>query len=86
LLTLDDIHYMLGRIDGKVTMLIEQGKIQDARHTGLEGRVRLLEGDATSNLEPRVRKLENRQYWYSGAAAMLGAAVSYVAKSATGHP
>ena len=47
-----------GRIEGKVDTFITQMGIQDARVT---------------ELEVRLRKVENRQHWYSGVAAGIGA-------------
>lgn len=53
---------MVGRIDGKVDMLIEQGRIQDDRAIALETRVRTVEG---------------RQHWYAGVAAAISAGATY---------
>ena len=78
--TLDDIHYTLGRVDGKVTLLIDQGKIQDDRHAALDARVRAVEATAPAALELRVRKLEYLQYWFTGAAAFGGALLTYISK------
>lgn len=48
----------VGEIKGQGSTFISQMKVQDDRATALEG---------------RVRSVENRQHWYSGAAAILGA-------------
>ncbi len=47
----------LGRIDGKIDTIIEQMKRQD---------------DRVTDLEVRTRKVENQQYWFSGAGGALG--------------
>lgn len=54
---INDLHQTVGRIEGKLDTFIEQMKAQD---------------DRTTNLEVRTRKVENRQHWYSGAAAVAG--------------
>lgn len=77
---LRSIHYTVGEIAGKVNLLVQQGAVQDDRHAALEGRVRVLERGAPDDLEPRMRHLENRQHWYAGAAAAIGATGAYVAK------
>ena len=62
-----DILSRLGRIEGKLdafsTTVIAQMKVQDDRTTGIE---------------VRTRKVENRQHWYSGAGAILGALLGAV--------
>jgi hypothetical protein len=62
-----DILSRLGRIEGKLdsfsTTVIAQMKVQDDRTTGIE---------------VRTRKVENRQHWYSGAGAILGAVLGAV--------
>lgn len=72
--TLDDIHFTVGKIDGKVSMLMQevtaQGKIQD---------------DRAIALEIRVRAVESRQHWYAGAAAAISALAAYVFKGWTAH-
>jgi hypothetical protein len=55
---LGDAKEKWGRTDGKLDVFIEQLKIQDQR---------------TTELEVRMRKVENRQHWYAGAGAVLGA-------------
>ena len=85
LTSLDDLHYLLGEINGKVNLLVAQGEVQDNRHSALDARVRALEAVSPIGLEPRVRTLENRQHWYAGGAAALGAAMTYIIKGLTGH-
>lgn len=63
-----DLHLMLGRIEGKVDTFIAQMKVQDERSGGLEG---------------RVRKVEARQHWYSGAGAAVGMLFGFFAKQHT---
>ena len=53
-----ELHRAVGRIEGKIDTFIEQMKAQDDRGTAQE---------------VRLRKVENRQHWYSGAGAALGA-------------
>ena len=85
LTSLDDLHYLLGEINGKVNLLVAQGEVQDNRHSALDTRVRTLENASPLGLEPRVRTLENRQHWYAGGAAALGAAMTYIIKGLVGH-
>jgi hypothetical protein len=59
---LTEIHRSLGRIEGKVDSLVER---HDARDKNDEAR------------EERLRTVENRQHWYSGAGAILGALLGY---------
>jgi hypothetical protein len=58
-----DILSRLGRIEGKVDAFIKQMETHDVR---------------TSISVVRTRKVENRQHWYSGAGAILGAALGAV--------
>ena len=95
--TLDDIHFLVGQIDGRTKQLVDQLGIQDDRntrqHSELDGRLRRLEQSPGTDigvfvhdkLEPRVAKLENRIAWYSGFAAAAGAAATYVIKIVSGH-
>jgi hypothetical protein len=55
---LADIQRSVGRIEGTVTANAGTMAAQGVRITDNEG---------------RICQLENRQHWYSGAAAMLGA-------------
>jgi hypothetical protein len=52
-----DLQRSVGRIEGKLDAFIKQMKDQDDRAT---------------DLEARMRGVENRQHWYSGVAAALG--------------
>jgi hypothetical protein len=58
-----DILSRLGRIEGKVDAFIKQMETHDVR---------------TTDIEARTRKVENRQHWYSGAGAILGAVLGAV--------
>lgn len=78
---LDDLHYMLGEMNGKLDLLVKQGAAQDDRATALEARFQ----SRHDALETRVRVVESRQHWYAGAAAVLGAASSYIIKGLIGH-
>lgn len=53
-----ELHRAVGRIEGKIDTFIEQMKAQDDRSTAQE---------------VRLRKVENRQHWYSGVGATFGA-------------
>jgi hypothetical protein len=55
---LSEIQRSVGRVEGKLDAFIGQMKVQDDRST---------------NLEVRVRSVENKQHWYAGAGAILGA-------------
>jgi hypothetical protein len=59
---LGEIQRSVGRIEGQTGSFIEQMKVQD---------------DRTTKLELRVRGVENRQHWYSGAGAVLGVLLGY---------
>lgn len=67
---LEDIHYMVGEINGKVTLLVDQGKVQDDRAAALEARIRIV---------------ESRQHWYAGAAAAISGTAAYFIKGWAGH-
>jgi diaminopimelate decarboxylase len=67
---LEDVRFKLGQIDGKVDLLLEQGRIQD---------------DRAVDLEARVRKVEGRQHWYAGVAAAMSAAVTYFLRDFVPH-
>lgn len=54
----DEVQRSMGRIEGKLDTFIAQMKAQD---------------DRTTAQEVRLRKVENRQHWYSGAGAAIGA-------------
>ena len=60
----------LARLEGKVDTFIRQMAESDNRAIGLEG---------------RVRKVENRQHWYSGAGAVVGALTVGLLDMFTGH-
>jgi hypothetical protein len=62
--SIDNLHTLMGelrqttgRVEGQLGTFIGQMKVQDERST---------EHDA------RIRKVENRQHWYSGVAAAIG--------------
>jgi Ser/Thr protein kinase RdoA (MazF antagonist) len=55
---LTEIHRSVGRIEGKLDALAERFEAHDT---------------AAGQVEARVRTVENRQHWYSGAGAVLGA-------------
>ena len=57
---LGDLRVQTARIEGKIDDFLEQIKTQ---------------GNRSEGLEVRMRKLENRQHWYSGAAAGIGGIV-----------
>lgn len=53
----DDISRSIGRVEGKIDAFMKQLEVQDNRAT---------------NLEVRVRSVENKQYWLSGASGVFG--------------
>lgn len=57
-MSIPDLQRTVGRIEGKLDTFIKQMEVQDRR---------------TTDLEIRTRKVENRQHWYSGAGAVIGA-------------
>jgi hypothetical protein len=59
---LAEIHRIVGQIEGKVDSLIER---HDARDRTDEKR------------DARLRTVENRQHWYSGAGAIVGVLLGY---------
>ena len=58
----DDVQRSLGRIEGKLDALNQTMASYSQR------------ADKT---ESRVSKIENRQYWYAGASAVLGTIVGF---------
>ena len=65
-----DLQVGIARLEGKVDTFLEQMKKQD---------------DRTTTQEVRIRKVENRQHWYAGAAAGIGALVTAFVEAAFGH-
>lgn len=59
-----------GRIEGKLDTFIAQMAVQDER---------------TSKHDERIGKVENRQHWYAGVAAGLGALLGKFAPGLLGH-
>ena len=55
---LGDLKGTIGNTNGKIDTFITQMALQDQR---------------TTDIEVRLRKVENRQHWYSGIAAAAGA-------------
>lgn len=54
---LGDVKRELGETNGKINTFIAQMAVQDTRVT---------------DVEVRLRKVENRQHWYSGIGAAIG--------------
>lgn len=54
---MEELQRALGRVEGKLDTFIAQMASQD---------------DRTTELEVRMRRVENRQHWYSGIGATLG--------------
>lgn len=52
----------LARVEGKLDTFLKQMETQDNR---------------TTALEVRTRKVENRQHWYAGVTAAIGAIAGY---------
>ena len=65
-----DLQVGMARLEGKVDTFLEQMKKQDDRSTAHE---------------VRIRKVENRQHWYAGAAAAVGAIATWFTETAFGH-
>jgi hypothetical protein len=63
-----EVQRSMGRIEGKLDAVLDQLKA----HTDLHGR-----------LEGRVRKVEGRQHWYSGAGAAIGLVLGFFTKAHT---
>jgi hypothetical protein len=59
---LAELQRSVGRVEGKLDTFIAQMAQQD---------------DRTTDLEVRTRKVENRQHWYSGAAAVIGTLLGF---------
>jgi hypothetical protein len=58
-----EMHRAIGRMEGKLDHVLEERKAERERLLDIEG---------------RTRKVENRQHWYSGAGAILGALLGAV--------
>jgi len=56
--TIGELRQSTGRVEGQLGTFIGQMKVQD---------------DRTTEHDVRIRKVENRQHWYSGVAAAVGA-------------
>jgi len=66
----NDIQRDLGRVEGKLDSLI--AKVDDD----------IKERRATvASHDKRIRTVENRQYYFMGGGAVIGALLSYVAKA-----
>jgi hypothetical protein len=65
--TLDDLHFKLGEISGQLKLLVQQNGITDSRNLAQH-----------VELDARLRRVENLQHWYAGAASMVGAVSDYV--------
>ena len=64
--SLYEIHRSIGRVEGKLDALIASVKASNDNHDGLE---------------TRVRKVEHKQYWFSGAASVIGMVGSFILHS-----
>jgi len=60
-----DLHRAVGRIEGKVDAILDKLEETDARH---------------EKAEKRIGSIERKVHWYSGAAAVVAAALGYVMK------
>lgn len=65
----DEMHLMLGQIDGKLDMLIQQSGIQD---------------DRIQKNSDRIGKVETKQAWYAGAGSMIGLIIGSIFKGHIG--
>jgi hypothetical protein len=71
----------VARLEGKVDTFINQMAAQDNRTTVLVAEF----GKSFSGLELRTRKVENRQHWYAGVAAAIGAVAGAAIDLISGH-
>lgn len=55
--TIGELRHTTGRVEGQLGTFIAQMKVQDDRAT---------------EQDVRIRKVENRQHWYSGVGAAIG--------------
>lgn len=71
--SLADIHYTLGKVDGKLNQLANQLSIQDARNENHH-----------AEMEHRIRNVEAKQFWLAGAGSMLSAIAAYFVRAKVG--
>jgi hypothetical protein len=64
-----DLHRAVGRIEGKLDSVIDMLTAANARHDARH-----------DGFDKRVGAVENKQAWYSGAAATVGAIVAILVK------
>lgn len=62
---LDGIAFTLGQVDGKLDLLVKQAGIQD---------------DRIEKVSNRVSKVEAKQHWYAGAAAVVASIAAWIFK------
>lgn len=68
--TNDEIYRAIGRLEGTLKTFMDQMAVQDNRTTAIEARLRVVESNTV--IENRLRRVENRQYWLSGAGSIIG--------------
>lgn len=62
-----ELQRSLGRVEGKLDALIDATTAHETRRE-----------ERFNGVEQRIRKVEARQHWYSGAAAAIGALLGVV--------
>lgn len=75
-----NVLYMLGEINGKLGQIIDQMGIHDER----DGRLFEAVNNRVDGLTKRMNAVEGKQYWFSGAAAAIGAIGAWLFNSHTG--
>lgn len=68
--TNDEIYRAIGRLEGTLKTFMDQMAVQDNRTSAIEARLRVVESN--TDIENRIRRVENRQYWLSGAGSIIG--------------
>ncbi len=62
-----EIHRSLGRMEGEMKRLVDEVKANNDNSN-----------KNNDEMDGRLRKVENRQYWHSGASSVIGAIGGYI--------
>jgi predicted nucleic acid-binding Zn-ribbon protein len=66
---LAEISRSIGRIEGEMKRLVDEIKSNNDNHSKSDDEL----NDRQDKHDERLRSVENKQYWHSGAASIIGA-------------
>lgn len=72
-----DLKGSVGRIEGLLVGISSDLIAGRNKFVDIESRLRVVESAQVPEVEKRLRKMENKMAWYSGAAAIIGAIIGY---------